>query len=82
MPSVHLKLGVTPVPSVHLKLGVTPVPSVHLKLGVTPVPSVHLGEIKLGITPVPSSMKMLQIQNGFFQGAQDSLHCYRFYFCL
>ena len=48
------------------------------------------------------SMKMLQIQNGFFQGAQasfrvrrllsgcacffqgaqDSLHCYRFYFCL
>ena len=28
------------------------------------------------------SMKMLQIQNGFFQGAQDSLHCYPFYFCL
>ena len=28
------------------------------------------------------SMKKLQIQNGFFQGAQDSLHCYRFYFCL
>ena len=26
------------------------------------------------------SMKMLQIQNSFFQGVQDSLHCYRFYF--
>ena len=27
------------------------------------------------------SMRMLQLQNGFFQGAQDSLHCSRFYFC-
>ena len=31
---------------------------------------------------LPKSMKMLQIQNSFFQGAQDSLHCYHFYFCL
>ena len=40
------------------------------------------GELMLPRENGTRSMKMLQIQNGFFQGAQDSLHCYRFYFCL
>ena len=63
---------------------------------VRPIPSADNNELFLGMerksqivkfhlevyNPVSKGMEMLQIQNGFFQGAQDSLHCYRFYFCL